>query len=57
MTHRRRSPGSVVNEVEWLLDRYHPDALWIADDVFTIHPGWIAEYAALMKQPIGQPLA
>ena len=50
MTHRRRSPGSVVNEVEWLLDRYHPDALWIADDVFTIHPGWIAEYAALMKQ-------
>jgi anaerobic magnesium-protoporphyrin IX monomethyl ester cyclase len=49
MTHRRRSPGSVVNEVEWLLDRYHPDALWIADDVFTIHPGWIADYAAVMK--------
>jgi radical SAM superfamily enzyme YgiQ (UPF0313 family) len=50
MTHRRRSPGSVVNEVTWLLDRYDPDMLWIADDVFTIHPGWIAEYAALMKQ-------
>jgi radical SAM superfamily enzyme YgiQ (UPF0313 family) len=50
MTHRRRSPGSVVNEVEWLLDRYHPDMLWMADDVFTIHPGWIADYAALMKQ-------
>jgi radical SAM superfamily enzyme YgiQ (UPF0313 family) len=49
MTHRRRSPGSVVNEVEWLLERYNPDALWIADDVFTIHPGWIADYAALMK--------
>jgi anaerobic magnesium-protoporphyrin IX monomethyl ester cyclase len=50
MTHRRRSPGSVVNEVEWLLGRYNPDMLWMADDVFTIHPGWIAEYAVLMKQ-------
>lgn len=50
MTHRRRSPQSVVSEIEWLLDRYHPDMLWMADDVFTIHPGWIAEYAALMKE-------
>jgi anaerobic magnesium-protoporphyrin IX monomethyl ester cyclase len=50
MTHRRRSPKSVVNEIEWLLDRYQPDMLWMADDVFTIHPGWITEYAALMKQ-------
>jgi anaerobic magnesium-protoporphyrin IX monomethyl ester cyclase len=50
MTHRRRSPLSTVDEVEWLLDRYHPDALWMADDVFTIHPGWISEYAALMKE-------
>ena len=50
MTHRRRSPRSVVDEVEWLLDRYHPDMLWMADDVFTIHPGWITDYAALIKQ-------
>lgn len=49
-THRRRSPGSVADEVEWLLDRYHPDMLWMADDVFTIHPGWIAEYAAITKK-------
>jgi anaerobic magnesium-protoporphyrin IX monomethyl ester cyclase len=49
-THRRRSPHSTVEEIEWLLDRYQPDALWMADDVFTIHPGWIAEYAALMKE-------
>ena len=50
MTHRRRSPQSTVAEVEWLLDRYHPDMMWMADDVFTIHPGWIAQYAALLKQ-------
>jgi radical SAM superfamily enzyme YgiQ (UPF0313 family) len=50
MTHRRRSPRAVVNEVEWLVHRYEPDMLWMADDVFTIHPGWLFEYAAEMKQ-------
>jgi anaerobic magnesium-protoporphyrin IX monomethyl ester cyclase len=49
MTHRRRSPASVADEVEWLLGEYHPDMLWIADDVFTIHPGWIHAYAAELK--------
>src|SRR6202041_3101276 len=24
--------------------------LWIADDVFTIHPGWLFEYAAELKR-------
>jgi len=49
-THRRRSVTSVVNEVEWILQRYHPEMLWIADDVFTIHYGWVFEYAAEMKR-------
>jgi anaerobic magnesium-protoporphyrin IX monomethyl ester cyclase len=49
-THRRRSPHAVAEEVEWLLDRYEPDMLWIADDVFTIHHGWIFEYAAELKR-------
>ena len=49
-THRRRSPHSVAEEVEWLLDRYAPDTLWIADDVFTIHHGWIFEYASELKR-------
>ena len=44
-THRRRSPGSVADEVEWIIDRYQPDMLWMADDVFTIHHGWLAGYA------------
>lgn len=44
-THRRRSAGKVADEVEWILDRYAPDMLWMADDVFTIHHGWLAEYA------------
>jgi hypothetical protein len=43
-THRRRSPRSVADEVEWIIDRYHPEMLRLADDVFTIHYGWLFEY-------------
>ena len=46
MTHRRRNPMLVVDEVEWLLKTYSPDMMWVADDVFTIHHGWLREYAA-----------
>ena len=49
-THRRRSPSLVVDEVEWLVQRYEPDMAWVADDVFTIHYGWIRDYAAEMKR-------
>ncbi len=50
MTHRRRSPHAVAEEVEWLIAQYRPDMLWMADDVFTIHPGWLFEYAAELKK-------
>jgi radical SAM superfamily enzyme YgiQ (UPF0313 family) len=50
MTHRRRSPAGVVDEVEWLLSTYQPDMVWIADDVFTIHHGWLRAYAAEMRR-------
>jgi radical SAM superfamily enzyme YgiQ (UPF0313 family) len=49
-THRRRSPASVAEEIAWIRDRYQPEMLWIADDVFTIHPGWITQYAQEMKR-------
>jgi anaerobic magnesium-protoporphyrin IX monomethyl ester cyclase len=49
-THRRRKPAAVVDEVEWLLNTYHPDMVWIADDVFTIHHGWLRAYAAEMRR-------
>ena len=50
MTHRRRKPIAVVDEVEWLLSTYHPDMVWIADDVFTIHHGWLRQYTAEMRR-------
>jgi radical SAM superfamily enzyme YgiQ (UPF0313 family) len=49
-THRRRSPKVVVDEVEWILNRYDPEMIWLADDVFTIHHGWLFEYAAEMRR-------
>src|SRR5215472_1990134 len=48
-THRRRKPTSVADELEWLLNRYSPEMAWMADDVFTIHPGWLFQYAAELK--------
>jgi anaerobic magnesium-protoporphyrin IX monomethyl ester cyclase len=49
-THRRRKAASVTDELEWILNRYDPEMLWFADDVFTIHPGWLAQFAAEMKR-------
>jgi len=49
-THRRRSAIGVVDEVEWIMGRYQPEQLWLADDVFTIHHGWLDEYAREMKR-------
>jgi anaerobic magnesium-protoporphyrin IX monomethyl ester cyclase len=49
-THRRRKPAFVVDELEWLIKRYHPDMAWLADDVFTIHHGWLYQYAEEMKR-------
>ena len=45
-SHRRRSPSNVVEEVAWILDRYNPDQLWYADDVFTISHPWLGRYAS-----------
>jgi radical SAM superfamily enzyme YgiQ (UPF0313 family) len=49
-THRRRNPLLVVDELEWVLQRYQPDMLWLADDVFTIHHGWLSQFAAEMER-------
>lgn len=45
-SHRRRSPSNVAQEVAWIVDRYNPDQLWYADDVFTISHPWLERYAA-----------
>jgi len=49
-THRRRKPESVADELGWLIDRYQPQMAWMADDVFTIHHGWLFQYATELKR-------
>jgi radical SAM superfamily enzyme YgiQ (UPF0313 family) len=49
-SHRRRSAAHVADEVQLIVDRYRPDLLWYADDVFTIHPGFLAKYADEMDR-------
>ena len=49
-THRRRSPANVADEMQWIIDRYDPDQVWYADDVFTISHPWLASYTAELKR-------
>ena len=44
-SHRRRSPANVADEVQWIIERYDPDQVWYADDVFTISHPWLESYA------------
>jgi radical SAM superfamily enzyme YgiQ (UPF0313 family) len=48
-SHRRRSPSNVAEEVAWIVERYNPDQLWYADDVFTISHPWLQRYSAELK--------
>ncbi len=49
-THRRRSHLDCADELEYIRDSYHPDQVWYADDVFTIHHRWLFEYAAELRR-------
>ena len=49
-THRRRSVVNVADEVEAIVDRYHPERLWYADDVFAIHRNWTISYARELER-------
>ena len=49
-THRRRSVANVADEVEAIVERYRPERLWYADDVFAIHRGWTMAYARELEK-------
>jgi anaerobic magnesium-protoporphyrin IX monomethyl ester cyclase len=49
-THRRRSAGDCADEVAHILERWKPEQMWFADDVFTIHHRWLFEFAGLLKR-------
>jgi radical SAM superfamily enzyme YgiQ (UPF0313 family) len=41
---------NVADEVEAIVDRYRPERLWYADDVFAIHRTWTVAYARELEQ-------
>ncbi len=48
-THRRRTPEDAADELLWIKERYNPDLIWYADDVFTINYRWFFQYAEALK--------
>ncbi|HKD04837.1 MAG TPA: radical SAM protein [Bryobacteraceae bacterium] len=49
-THRRRSYLDCANELEHIIEIWRPDQVWYSDDVFTIHHGWLFDYAKELKR-------
>ena len=49
-THRRRSPANVADEMQAIIERYDPDQVWYADDVFTISHPWLETYIEELKR-------
>jgi radical SAM superfamily enzyme YgiQ (UPF0313 family) len=49
-SHRRRSVANVADEVEAIVDRYRPERVWYADDVFAIHKTWTLDYARELER-------
>ena len=49
-THRRRSYLDCADELQYIMDTYRPDQVWYSDDVFTIHHGWLFDYAKELKR-------
>ncbi|MEI6899856.1 MAG: radical SAM protein [Bacteroidota bacterium] len=47
--YNSRSPENVVKEMLLLKEKFRPDGLWFADDIFALKPGWIDEFARLTK--------
>jgi anaerobic magnesium-protoporphyrin IX monomethyl ester cyclase len=52
---RRRSVDVVIEELVLAMERYGVKAVLFYDDVFTIHPKWLREFAPRYKAEVGLP--
>jgi len=48
-SYRRRNPGLVVDEIQWLKSQYEFDMIWFVDDVFTINHRWVSDFVSILK--------
>lgn len=49
-SYRHRSPENVIEELLELRERYAPDQVWYADDVFTMNYRWLDRFADLLEE-------
>lgn len=47
---RRRDPEDCADEARWLGQRYGPDQLWFADDVFTMDHSWLLRFSDALRR-------
>ncbi len=48
--YNSRSPENVVSEIRLLKQNYAVDHIWFCDDIFGLKPGWVQEFAELLKR-------
>ena len=55
-SYRRRSPASVVAEMQYLKATYPADQIWFVDDVFTVSHKWLVAFVeTLEKEQFSMP--
>lgn len=52
---RRKSPARVVEEIRVVRDKYPTRHIHFSDDLFTLGPSWLEEFAPLYREQIGLP--
>jgi len=48
--YNSRSPEKVVEEIEYLLNKFKPNHFWVCDDIFGLKPGWVQRFRDLVKE-------
>lgn len=48
--YNSRSARNVVEEIEFLKDKYSPDHIWFCDDIFGLKPGWLSEFSSEIER-------
>lgn len=48
--YNARSPRNVIAELKYLKQHFNFDHIWFCDDIFGLKPGWVSEFAELIKK-------
>jgi len=48
--YNSRSPENVISELKMIKQMFNMDHVWFCDDIFGLKPGWIVEFAKLIKE-------